>query len=493
MSSDLYKDSYLTLSSQIITIIAGIVTMPIVIKSIGTSTYGIFTLIVSSVTMILGLSSLGVNVVSRRYLPSARNNKQRAGLFYPQFYFQLFVLFTIFLFFLVFQEQYKLYMMRNDFFLPNYILIIYLFLYFLYSQSLDYLRYTSRIFFMNVANIFFAYSFLFFLVIYSTYANNFGLTDLFTIKIFSYSLIVLPVIFLIFKELSVKFIFFKIYEIYKHIKLGLPIILNFLVDFIISTSDRFVLAFFMGTTTVGYYVPAYVLGSIILLIPKSFGVVVPQLMSKNIDKGNVCKSKQILFESVKFFMVLSIPFVFGIHLISKEALILLTNEEIAIHSQNVVIIVALASVFYGFSIFMSIANMVELKTLVIFKANSIAAIINIFLNVVFLYFIQSIFVPAITTLVSYLFSSIYFFIFLDKKWYDKRYFLLLLRLMIISLGMYIITENISIMLGNYSILSMLIIKVVLSITIYIVFLLIFKIYSIEQILSIRNFKKKELS
>ena len=126
------------------------------------------------------------------------------------------------------------------------------------------------------------------------------------------------------------------------------------------------------------------------------------------------------------------------------------------------------------------------------KTNN-TVLLSICQYVVFLYFIQSIFVPAITTLVSYLFSSIYFFIFLDKKWYDKRYFLLLLRLMIISLGMYIITENISIMLGNYSILSMLIIKVVLSITIYIVFLLTFKIYSIEQILSIRNFKKKELS
>ena len=151
---------------QIITIIGGMVVMPIVIKVAGPSMYGVFILISSAVVIILGLSSLGVNVMPRRYLPSAKNNKERGGLFYPQFYFQLFVLIAVSLLFLAFQERYEFYMAKEEFFLPSYVLIVYLFSYFLYSQSLDYLRYTSRLVYMNVASIFFTYAYLLCLIIY---------------------------------------------------------------------------------------------------------------------------------------------------------------------------------------------------------------------------------------------------------------------------------------------------------------------------------------
>jgi len=486
MKTGLYKDSSLTIISQIITIFAGVVIMPIVIKVAGPSMYGMFILISSAVVIILGLSSLGVNVMSRRYLPSAKNNKERRDLFYPQFYFQLFVLMAASLLFLAFQKEYEFYMAREGFFLPSYALIAYLFLYFVYSQSIDYLRYTSRIIYMNATSIFFTYAYLLCLITYVSYVGNLGLMSLFLIQTIIYFLITFPVIYLIYKELSVKFIFFKISDIGEQIRIGLPIVLNLLVDLVISTSDRFILAFFMGVTAVGYYVPAYILGSVILLIPKSFGMVVPQLMAKNIDEGDAFKSKIILFESVKFFMVLAVPFVFGIHLISREALILLTNEEVALQGQGVATIVALSSVFYGFVMFMSIVNLVELKTIVIFKSNLIAAIANIFLNLVLLYFIDSIFILAITTLVSYLIASIYLYRFLNKKWFDSRYVALLPKLIAISLTMYIIVDNLHEIFGNHSILIMLLIKVLFSIAIYSMFVIIFKIYSLEQILSIKK-------
>jgi O-antigen/teichoic acid export membrane protein len=264
-------------------------------------------------------------------------------------------------------------------------------------------------------------------------------------------------------------------EIKEEIKIGLPIVLNLVVDYILATSDRFILAYFMGAIAVGLYVPAYTLGALILLVPKAIGTVVPQLMSKSVDNNDFLEAKKIFLHSIKIFMILTIPFIFGIYLIGYDILILLANDEVADNGKYIATIIAISSFFYGFNILMSQANMVDLKTVVIFKANFLAGIFNLISTLVGFYFIHSIYVPAITTVLSFMIATIYFYKTIESKWLDNSMFFLFIKVLIISIFMFIFVNISMIFLTELSIVMSIIIKILLSLIIYFPLLILLKV------------------
>ena len=87
------------------------------------------------------------------------------------------------------------------------------------------------------------------------------------------------------KEIGFVFITYNRKNLIKDIKLGFPLVLAYIVDVILYSSDRYVIAYFMTVTAVGYYNPGYALGGFIALFPKAFGMVLPQFISKSVDQG----------------------------------------------------------------------------------------------------------------------------------------------------------------------------------------------------------------
>jgi len=472
--------------AHILIYMKALILIPIIIKTVGVATYGSFALITSFVGIILGLSSLGVGVKSNRYLPSAKSNEERANLFYPQFYFKLYVIFLVSIVIVLLQESIKDYFIDDSLVFSIYIIPFFLVLYTFYVHSYSYLRYTSRIFYMNIIGIAYAYGHVLFILFYSNFVGDININILFLSQGIVALLVSIPFIILINKELGVQFIFFKFHELKEQIKIGFPLVLNLIVDFILAASDRFVLAYFMGVIAVGLYVPAYVMGSVVLLVPKAIGTVVPQLMSKSVDKGDFAQAKNLFYNSIKIYIAISIPFVFGIYLIGHEALILFANEDVAKEGRNIATIIAISSIFYGLNLMMSQANMVDLKTGIIFKANFIAAGINLVLNIILLYFIQSIYIPAITTVISFMIATFYFYVSLDNKWLDRRVFILFIKIFLISLGMFIIVNGIGTYMEDLSRNSVLFFKIILSITLYTIFIFILKVYTLKQLKGLKK-------
>ena len=490
MKKDFIKDSVFSVLTHILVYMKALILIPIIIKTVGVAMYGSFTLITSLVGIILGLSSLGVGVKSNRYLPSAKSKEERAKFFYPQFYFKLCIIFLISIIIVLFQETITNYLTADNFVFSIYIIPAFLFLYTFYVHTHSYLRYTSRIFYMNIISIAYAYGHVLFILFYSNIIGDININILFLSQGIVAFLISIPFIVLIYKELGFNFIFFKSHELKEQIKIGFPLVLNLIVDFVLAASDRFILAYFMGVHAVGLYVPAYVLGSTILLVPKAIGTVVPQMMSKSVDKGDFAQAKILFYNSVKMYIVISIPFVFGIYLIGHEALILLANEEVAKEGKNIATLVAISSIFYGLNIMLSQANMVDLKTGVIFKANLIAAIVNVILNIILLSFIQSIYIPAITTIISFMIATIYFYNSLDNKWFDSRIFTLFIKVFLVSFVMFILVHSMEQYIGDISLLSLLFLKIILSTILYGILLLIFKIYTPEQFRDLKRVFRK---
>jgi len=486
MKKEFIKDSSGALIMHILVYLKGIFLMPLIIKTIGVSLYGSFALLTSFVGVVYGLSSLGVGVKSNRYLPSAKTNNDRGKLFYPPFYFQLVMISTFSLLVLLFKNYIFEFILDDQIIFSIYIIPLYLFLYSIYDHSNRYLKYTSRILYMNIHGLSFAYGHVFFIFYYAFYIGTIDINILFLSQALVSFVVSLPFLALLFREIDFRFIFFKIEYLKDQIKIGFPLVLNFVVDFILSASDRFVLAYFMGAFFVGIYVPAYTLGSLILLVPKAIGTVVPQLMSKSIDSENFAQAKSLFINSIKMFLSVTVPFVFGVYLVGSESLTLLASEEVAKEGMYIASIVAIGSLFYGFNLLLSQANMVDLKTGVIFKANSIAAVLNLISNIILLYFIQNIYVPAITTVVSFMIATVFFYKSLDKKWIDKSLAKIFLKILISSSIMFGFVYGSFVFLPQMSIVMGLIVKVLLAIVIYAILILGFKIYTKEQIKNIKG-------
>ena len=395
------KDNWSVLLGHLLTDIRGIILMPLIIKTVGVSIYGGYALLASLLGIVFGISSFGVNFRCKRYLPSSRSDQNRRELFYPQLYFQVGTLLFFSFLLIVFDRFVKQLFFKGEVEFSIIIGVLYLFTYMFFSQTNDYLRYTGRItkgVFQSVA-----FSYLHIIFILSIYfsLHIIDINLLIGSQALAALLISLSFIFVILKEIGFVFITYNRKNLIKDIKLGFPLVLAYIVDVILYSSDRYVIAYFMTVTAVGYYNPGYALGGFIALFPKAFGMVLPQFISKSVDQGRKEEAQLMLNYTLKGFLIVAIPFCVGCAVLSKPLLILLANPEVAEKSKLVAPIVALGTLFYGMNAILSNVLFVLLKTATIFKMNLTSALLNLVLNVVLLYFFRNILIAAITTFVSY--------------------------------------------------------------------------------------------
>ena len=85
----LMGDSLFSLVTHALIYLKALIIFPLVIKAVGTETYGGYSLFLLVLGFFVGISSFGISFSARRHLPSTDSLDERAELFFPQFYFQL--------------------------------------------------------------------------------------------------------------------------------------------------------------------------------------------------------------------------------------------------------------------------------------------------------------------------------------------------------------------------------------------------------------------
>jgi len=401
------KDNTIVIVGHVLVYMKGIILLPIIIKTVGVTIYGGFVLLASILGIVFGISSFGAGFRARRFLPSTSGMKARRELFYPQFLFGLFSIVFFSALLLLLDRQINIYIFKNEISYSVLIIPLFLVLYFLYSQGSDYFRYTSRVHYMTAATLSFPYIHIGLILLFFYYYRYISINVLVVSQTLAAFLIAAPCFWIIFREIGVKFSFYNLKGLLSDIKLGFPLVLGFIVDFILAASDRYFIAFYMTVSAVGYYNPGYMLGSLIIFIPKAMGTALPQLMSKAVDSKNEYEAQRMLNYALKIFMLLAIPFIFGSMVLGKPILTLLANREVAENAYLITPIVALGTLFYGLNIILSNVLFVRLKTYAMFKMNLFASIFNLLANLVLLYFFRNIIVAAITTFLSYFLVFIY--------------------------------------------------------------------------------------
>lgn len=401
------KDNAIVIIGHVLVYMKGLILMPVIIKTVGATVYGGFTLLTSILGITFGISSFGAGFKARRFLPSAPNMKVRGDLYYPPFFFQLASILFLTALLLILDGQIRTYIFKDEI---NYSILIipaYLVPYFLYSQGSDYFRYTSRVHYMTAATLSFPYLHIGLLLLFYCFYHFISINVLVVSLSLSAILIVIPCFWIIFNELRLRLLFYSVKGLVSDIKLGFPLVLGFIVDFILAGSDRYFIALYLTVTDVGYYSPGYVLGSLIVFIPKAMGTALPQLLSKAVDNKKEYEAQRMLNYAIKIFILLAIPFIFGSMALGKPLLTLLANREVAENAYWVTPIVATGTLFYGLNIILSDILFVRMKTYAMFKMNLFAAIFNLIANGILLYVFKNILVAAFTTLASYFLAFVY--------------------------------------------------------------------------------------
>lgn len=377
---------------------------PIIIKVSGPETYGAYILLLSYMGIMFGISSMGVGISAKRWLPSTENIVERANKFYPQFWFQILSISMLGCVSAIFYVNLETASQWKFVGFSAWIVPVYLVTYTIYSQGTDYYRYTHRVGIFNVATVAQPYLFVSIALGFYWATDVLNAGSLIASLAISCAIIGSLMFLRIHWEIGIQFQLFKRKNLAKEIRLGFPLVLAYLVDVLLSGGDRYIIAVMLSVRDVGLYTPAYTLGSLAMVLPKVFGVVLPPLISQCVDAGDEAGAKKLSDHVAHIFLLVSIPYVVGALLLGKEVLRLYANDEVAEAAWPVTAIVAIASIFYGLMLIKANILFVRLKTNALFYINIISVVLNILLNIVLIYLFGNVLAAAIATLASYLLS-----------------------------------------------------------------------------------------
>jgi O-antigen/teichoic acid export membrane protein len=180
----------------------------------------------------------------------------------------------------------------------------------------------------------------------------------------------------------------------------LPTVPGVLAAWVVASSDRYVIGYFLGAASVGIYSTGYLIGNIPVMLIGILGFVLPPTLSKLYDEGRMNEVKTHLSYSLKYLLMMTIPFVFGATVLSKQVLTLFSTIEIASQGYYVVSLVALATLLVCICVPFGEILIVVKKTKIVGIAYTLAALINLGLNLLIVP-ICGILGAVISTLIAY--------------------------------------------------------------------------------------------
>jgi O-antigen/teichoic acid export membrane protein len=186
-----------------------------------------------------------------------------------------------------------------------------------------------------------------------------------------------------------------------YLAFGLPLLPIGLFDMLINSSDRYVIGFFKGAAAVGIYSATYSIGllAVVCLFPITY--ILSPTIFKLFDEGKIDKVKVYLSYSLKYFLLFSIPSVFGLTVLARTILkTFATSEFVLFNSMFIVLWVALSTIFYGVQAIYGQIIMVQKNTKFFIFVFWAGFVVNLILNIIFVpYF--GVLAAAVTTALAY--------------------------------------------------------------------------------------------
>lgn len=382
--------------SQVLISLGGFLLLPIITKTLGPYDYGIWAQINTTISLLSPLALMGLSMGVIRFLSSEKDeNRVREGIFSIMFFVTFTGLIISILIFLL--SDYLAASIFNAVNASSFIKAgsFLIFLDAITQISTSYFRmsrqtgiFASFSLFQTLGKLFLIFIFL--LMGFELYGV------ILAILIIQGSLFMIST----YKIISqIGFRVPKFNQIGEYLRYSAPLTPNSLVRWVTDSSDRYMVSYFLGLSHAGVYAASCSVGNIINLLISPIQLILFPELSRLFDEGKINEVEVYLGHSMKYFLLISIPAVFGLSALAKPILSVLTTEEYL--SGNIVVpFIALSGLLAGiFQIAINITHLVK-KTRFNLFIHLFAALLNIVFNFLLIPSI-GIVGAAIATLISY--------------------------------------------------------------------------------------------
>jgi O-antigen/teichoic acid export membrane protein len=362
--------------TNILVAISSIILLPIMTKSFSTSDYGIWVQIITTITLLPNLATLGLPYTMVRFLSAEKDRKMIQEGFYSIAIVVFISTLFISLLLLLFSKNIAIILFNGNYNVA-FILAIIVFFSSLNSFLLNLFRTFKQ---MKRYSIFLLIQTYLGLFIVSYLAiNGFNINDVSLGLLIANSVTFIIMAFCI--VLDIGFIIPKFKNIKEYLHFGIPTLPGNISYWIVDSSDRYIIGIILGANFVGYYAPGYMLGNIIIMILSPFSILLPSILPKYYDENKIDMVKIFLNYSLKYFLLIAIPATFGLSILSKSILMILTTPDIALNGYLITPFITLSTLLFG--IYGIIANILVLnkKTKIMGIVWILAAFSNLLLNI----------------------------------------------------------------------------------------------------------------
>jgi O-antigen/teichoic acid export membrane protein len=388
--------------------LSNIILLPILTKNLSIDEYGIWAQIIVTVSIIPGITMLGLPFTMTRFLPSIKNKDEIQDIFYSILLIVLVTSgFSCLLIYLL--SETIAYTLFDENIVIVKIVAIIAFVECINSVFYGYFRATQQIKNYSIFNI--IKTVLYLTIISIAIFIDGGIIGIVIALLLRNLILFLIMAYFIIKNLGLKTPKFN--HTRELLSYSIPTIpINF-SRWIVESSDRYVIGLFLGTAAVGYYSPGYALGNTINMIIAPLSFILPATLSKYHDENNLDEVKNILNKSKRYFFIIAIPSVFGLSILSKPILSIFTTTEIASNGYFIIPFTAISALFFGIITIFNQILLLEKKTEMTGKIVSFCAILNLGFNFILIPYI-GIIGAAITTLFAYTVNLIFILYYSSK-------------------------------------------------------------------------------
>lgn len=206
----------------------------------------------------------------------------------------------------------------------------------------------------------------------------------------------------------------KFKNLKEELEFAIPTIPSNVSSWVVDSSDKYVIGIFLGSAAVGYYSPSYALGSILLMFLSPFALLLPAVLPKYFEAGDLKQVNVFLKYSMKYFLIITIPAAIGLSILSKSLLMIISTPEIVLNGYLITPFVCLGAIFMGIYGITNNILILEKKTKILGKLWIIIGLLNLIFNIIAVPYI-GIIGAALVTLICYV------FVFTVTAYYSRKY------------------------------------------------------------------------
>jgi O-antigen/teichoic acid export membrane protein len=394
--------------TNILISISGLIFIPIITKNFSVADYGIWAQ-VNTIALVPNIANLGLPYTMVRFL-SAETNKENIK---ESFYSMLAIVFAssllISLIFIVFKTP-----IANSIFGGNitilYIVAIISFFACMNLMLISFFRTFQQI---KRYSLFLVLQSYIGVAISSYFAlNGYNIETVIVGLLVGYLAVFIMMLLMIGGYLGLSIPKFK--NLKEELEFAIPTIPSNVSSWVVDSSDKYVIGIFLGSAAVGYYSPSYALGSILLMFLSPFALLLPAVLPKYFEEGNLKQVNKFLKYSMKYFLIITIPAAIGLSILSKPILFIISTPEIAMNGYLITPFVSLGAIFMGIYGITNNILILEKKTKILGKLWILVAVLNLVFNIIAIPYI-GIIGAALVTMICYIIA------FLITGHYSKKH------------------------------------------------------------------------